>query len=108
MQANFICFFRGGQNEVEMIAEEFQPPMVSKKEFMALIDSCTRMPFSFFTINMKVDWEKRFRQNLWPPIRVPGLHDQSDIVRNSNKVNVPQDRQFQERGGLIESSTTKR
>lgn len=74
MQANFICFFRGGQNEVDMIAEEFLPPGVNKKDFAQLIDTSTRSPFSFFTINMKADWESRFRQNLWPVIQIPGLN----------------------------------
>lgn len=71
MQANFICFFRGGQNEVEMITEEFMPPRVNKYDFMNTIDNATREPYSFFTINMKVDWEERFRQNLWPILPLP-------------------------------------
>jgi len=72
MQANFICFFRGSQTEVELIAEEFAPPRVHKKDFMSMVDEATREPFAFFTINMKVPWESRFRQNLHPvlPIHV--------------------------------------
>lgn len=78
MQANFICFFRGGQNEVEMMTEEFMPPRVHKNDFMKMIDDATREPYSFFTINMKVDWEQRFRQNLWPILPLP-VQDQTSL-----------------------------
>lgn len=79
MQANFICFFRMGQSEVEMVAEEFSPPRMHKKEFMKVIDDATRKPFSFFTINMKVDWETRFRYNLHPVIPLNGMQDDEDF-----------------------------
>lgn len=78
MQANFICFFRGGRNEVDMIAEEFSPPGLHKNDMMQIIDKATSEPFSFFTINMKVDWEKRFRKNLHPVLNVHAyLEDKS-------------------------------
>jgi hypothetical protein len=72
MQANFVCFFRMGQSEVEMVSEEFAPPLMPKKQFMSMIDTATSIPYSFFTINMKVDWETRFRQNLYPVIPLSG------------------------------------
>lgn len=75
MQANFICFFRGGQNEVEMISEEFSPPGIHKKQMMKLVDKTTQAPFSFFTINMKVGWETRFRQNLFPIIPLGNMYN---------------------------------
>jgi len=79
MQANFICFFRGGQSEVELIAEEFAPPGVTKREFMQIIDNTLREPFAFFTINMKVPWEDRFRRNLYPIIPIMNSYDVKEI-----------------------------
>jgi len=64
MQANFLYFFQGAAAEVEMVAEEFAPPMYTKKEFIQLVVDATRKPFDFLTINMKVPWDKRFRRNL--------------------------------------------
>ena len=64
MQANFVFFFQGAAAEVEMVAEEFAPPMYSRKEFQKLVVDATREPFDFLTINMKVPWDKRFRRNL--------------------------------------------
>jgi GTPase SAR1 family protein len=70
-QASLICFFRCSRNEVELIAEEFAPPFTSKRSFMGMIDTATQEPFSFFTINMKCEWEKRFRKNLFPILPIP-------------------------------------
>lgn len=64
LQANFIFFFQGSQSEVEMMAEEFAPPIMSKREFMHMVTTVTAEPFSFLTINMKVHWGTRFRKNL--------------------------------------------
>lgn len=61
LQANFIFFFQGSAAEVEMVTEEFAPPEYSKKEFEAMVNECTREPYSFLTINMKIGWDKRFR-----------------------------------------------
>jgi hypothetical protein len=64
LQANFVFFFQGSANEVEMVAEEFAPPEYSKKEFMIMVNECTKENYSFLTINMKVGWDKRFRKRL--------------------------------------------
>lgn len=64
LQANFVFFFQGSANEVEMVTEEFAPPEYKKKEFMQMVNDCTKENYSFLTINMKVGWDKRFRKNL--------------------------------------------
>lgn len=64
LQANFIFFFQGSAAEVEMVTEEFAPPEYSKREFQTMVNACTREPYSFLTINMKVGWDKRFRKRL--------------------------------------------
>jgi hypothetical protein len=64
LQANFIFFFQGNQGEVDMIVEEFAPPMYNKNEMRQMVTEATQKKFSFLTINMKVGWELRFRRNL--------------------------------------------
>lgn len=64
LQANFVFFFQGSAAEVDMITEEFAPPMYTKREFGQLVTDATSKQFSFLTINNKVNWDKRFRRNL--------------------------------------------
>jgi hypothetical protein len=64
LQANFIFFFQGSAAEVEMVTEEFAPPSYSKREFEKMVMEATKGKFHFFTINMKIGWDKRFRRNL--------------------------------------------
>lgn len=64
LQANFIFFFQGGASEVEIVVDEFAPPLYTKNEFREMIMEATRDRFSFLTINMKVGWDLRFRNNL--------------------------------------------
>lgn len=64
LQANFVFFFQGSAAEVEIVTEEYAPPMYTKKEFMQLVNDATSQRYSFLTINNKVGWDKRFRRNL--------------------------------------------
>ena len=64
LQASFVFFFAGSLAEVEMITEEYAPPMYSKKEFGNMVNEASGKRFTFLTINNKVGWEKRFRKNL--------------------------------------------
>lgn len=64
LQASFVFFFQGSLAEVEMITEEYAPPMYSKKEFAAMVNEASGKRYTFLTINNKVGWEKRFRRNL--------------------------------------------
>jgi len=64
LQANFIFYFAGSMSEVEILVEEFAPPMMSKKEFRELVIEATSGEYEFLTINMKVGWDTRFRRNL--------------------------------------------
>ena len=81
-QASLICFFRCSRNEVELIAEEYSPPFCSKRSFMGMIDAATQEPFSFFTINMKCEWENRFRKNLFPILSIP---TDQEVYTNENE-----------------------
>lgn len=64
LQANFVFFFQGSAAEVEIVTEEYAPPMYTKKEFMKLVNDATSQRYSFLTINNKEGWDKRFRRNL--------------------------------------------
>jgi hypothetical protein len=64
LQANFVFFFQGSAAEVEIITEEYAPPMYTKKEFIQLVNDATKERYTFLTINNKLGWDKRFRRNL--------------------------------------------
>jgi len=64
LQANFVFFFQGSASEVDMVVEDFAPPMYSKREFIEVVASATNEKYSFLTVNMKVGWDLRFRKNL--------------------------------------------
>lgn len=64
-QANFIFFFAGSRREVEVVAEEYAPPGWKDREFVELVDWATSEDFGFFTINMKVSPDIRFRKKLY-------------------------------------------
>lgn len=64
LQANFVFFFQGSAAEVEIVTEEYAPPMYTKKEFTSMVNDATAKRYSFLTINNKLGWEKRFRRNL--------------------------------------------
>lgn len=70
LQANFIFYFQGSASEVEVVVEEFAPPMYSKNEMRQMITDATTGKFDFLTINMKKGWDKRFRRNLDEFIRL--------------------------------------
>jgi ABC-type dipeptide/oligopeptide/nickel transport system ATPase subunit len=82
LQAGFVCFFKGSRSEVEMICEEFAPPLIHKDHFTAIVDGVTSKPYAFFTINMKVDWTERFRNCLWPVIHIGGEGSENIISDN--------------------------
>ena len=64
LQASYLAFFAISNSEAELLAEEFAPPSLHKKGFLAMIDETLNEPYSFLGINMKEPWEKRFRKNL--------------------------------------------
>jgi hypothetical protein len=64
LQANFVFFFQGSAAEVEIITEEYAPPMYTKNEFKLLVNEASSRTHTFLTINNKVGWDKRFRRNL--------------------------------------------
>jgi hypothetical protein len=64
LQAKNIFFFAGPLSEVELLAIEYCPPGMSKKQFAALVEYCTKEPYSFLYINKSAGMEERYRKNL--------------------------------------------
>jgi len=64
LQANNIFYFKGGGSELQMIADEFCPGGMSKKDFAQMINHVTQERYSFLHINMRVHQSERYRQNL--------------------------------------------
>jgi hypothetical protein len=78
LQANFVFFFQGSAAEVEVITDEYAPPMYSKNEFRQLVNDTSCKKFTFLTINMKVGWDLRFRRNLDQFVHLERLVGESD------------------------------
>jgi hypothetical protein len=64
LQANFVFFFQGSASEVEIVTEEYAPPIMSKNQFRQLVNDASGQKHTFLTINNKVGYDKRFRKNL--------------------------------------------
>jgi hexokinase len=64
LQASFLFFFPLSQSSLEVLAEEYCPANMNKKQFISMITDSLSEPFSFLTINMKVPEKDRFRSNL--------------------------------------------
>ena len=63
--AGQLCvFFQGSAAEVEVITEEYAPPMYTKNEFKLLVNEASGQRHTFLTINNKIGSNKRFRRNL--------------------------------------------
>ncbi len=78
LQAGTIYFFAGSAAEVEVIVEDFAPPMYTKKEIIHMVNEATKGEHSFLTICMKVGWKYRFRRNLNEFINLPRIVEQED------------------------------
>jgi hypothetical protein len=78
LQANFVFFFQGSASEVEIITEDYAPPIMSKNQFRQLVNDASGNKHTFLTINNKVGYEKRFRKNLDTFIQLPGFTDPDD------------------------------
>ena len=64
LQAQHLFYFRGGRSELELLAEEYGAPGLSKKQMRALVDFATEGKFSFLHVNRRLGFESRYRKNL--------------------------------------------
>lgn len=88
LQANFVFFFQGSAAEVEIVTEEYAPPMYTKKEFTQLVNDATKERYSFLTINNKLGWDKRFRRNLDEFITLSHMEQTEQQQAGKNDSNV--------------------
>jgi len=63
LQASNIMLFPSSNSEVELLADEYTPPGVSKREFMSLVQHATREPYNFLHINNQAP-DNKYRKNL--------------------------------------------
>jgi len=80
LQANFVFFFQGSAAEVEVVVDEYAPPLYSKNEFRQMVNDASSQRYQFLTINMKLGWDKRFRRNLGEFIMLDRLVTSDEVV----------------------------
>ena len=90
LQANFVFFFQGSAAEVEVVTEEYAPPMYTKNEFRRLVNDASNQKFTFLTINNKVGWDRRFRRNLDEFIHLSHLGEWIDCKESGGDFNKQQ------------------
>jgi hypothetical protein len=100
LQANFVFFFQGSSGEVEVIVDEYAPPMYSRDEFRRIVNQYTNGKHMFLTINNKIESARRFRQNLGTIIRLDRLKTSS-----SGDGTEGETKEEGERGGEEEEAT---
>lgn len=103
LQANFVFFFQGSAAEVEVIVEEYAPPMYSKKEFTQIVNENTSGKHDFLTINNKIETAKRFRKNLGEIIQLDRL--QTTDIDNDADDDEDDDSQFYDDNNNNDGST---
>jgi hypothetical protein len=64
LQAQNVFFFPGSQSEQELLASEYCPPGLNKKECMKMIEFATSEPYSFLYINKSQPFPSRYRKKL--------------------------------------------
>lgn len=64
LQANNIFYFAGSGSENELMAREYCPPGMKKKDFMEMLLQGTRDRYNFVHINSRVPHAERYRRNL--------------------------------------------
>jgi hypothetical protein len=64
LQAMNIFYFKGSNSEAELLAEEYSPPGMNKKDTLKMISFATGDKFNFLHINKRVPFEERYRRNL--------------------------------------------
>lgn len=64
MQSACNIFFNCSETEMNTIAEDFEPPGVTRKEFVRTLQDILASPYQFITIAMRSPWAERFRMGL--------------------------------------------
>jgi hypothetical protein len=64
LQASSLFFWPMSASAMEVLADEFTPSSMTKKQFVAMVEDALKEPYAFLHINMKVPDDKRYRINL--------------------------------------------
>jgi hypothetical protein len=64
LQCQSLFYFKGGNSEMELLAEEMAAPGFSKRRMFNLINYATDDKYSFLHVNRRVPFETRYRRNL--------------------------------------------
>lgn len=64
MQSAFNVFFECSETELKVIADDFEPPGVSKKKFISTLTSILSEKFQFVSVAKRSPWSERFRKGL--------------------------------------------
>lgn len=64
LQASQLYFWSMSQSALELLADEFCPNGVTKKQFFKLVADTLEEPYAFLSINMKAPDAERYRVNL--------------------------------------------
>jgi hypothetical protein len=64
LQASQLYFWAMSQSALDLLADEFTPSGMTKKQFFLLVQDALAEPYAFLGINMKVPDDERYRVNL--------------------------------------------
>ena len=64
LQASQLYFWAMSQSALDLLADEFTPSGMTKKQFFLLVQDALAEPYAFLGINMKVPDDERYRINL--------------------------------------------
>lgn len=92
LQAKNIFFFASPQSEMELLALEYSPPGMTKKEFIRMVQFATDEPYSFLYINKSVPMQDRFRKNLDEMIDISYFKVKENEKRNIRRSERPNKR----------------
>jgi adenylylsulfate kinase-like enzyme len=91
LQAMNIFYFKGSNSEAELLAEEYAPPGLNKKDTLKLISFATGDKYNFLHINKRVPFEERYRRNLDQVIHFDFHESQSKRRKqNDDEPELPQ------------------
>ena len=64
LQASQLYFWAMSQSALDLLADEFTPSGMTKKQFFLMVQDALAEPYAFLGINMKVPDDERYRVNL--------------------------------------------
>lgn len=90
MQSSCSIFFNCSETEMKVIAEDYEPPGVGSKKFIATLQDILSEPYQFIVIMCHSPWEEKFRKGLTEIIHFNNLsHDlKNDVMKKKESDNL--------------------